>query len=106
MKQMTPGTLGSSKLLTQTLSFGDAKLNVVLMQPMSSALASPKANRTSATARKGDFIADLHLTERFGSGFPVFGRVSCIGARDARRMVYPTQRALEYVIAEPRDRDC
>src|SRR5579871_3248663 len=85
MKQRIPGTLGSSKLLTQTLSFGDARLNVVLMQPRLSALATPRAGSTSTTARKSDFIADLHLTDRFGQGFPV-GRVSRVGARDARRM--------------------
>jgi hypothetical protein len=30
MKQVTPGTLGSSKSLTQTLSFGESRLKVVL----------------------------------------------------------------------------
>src|SRR5579871_5849365 len=94
MKQMTPGTAGSSKLLTQTLSFGDTRLNVVLMQPISSALASAKADRISATARKSDFIADLHRTDCLSPGCPLFGRVSCIGARVARRMVHGPQRLL------------
>lgn len=37
MKQVTPGTSGSSKSLMQTLSFGESRLNVVLTQAKSSA---------------------------------------------------------------------
>src|SRR5215468_4549677 len=48
-KQTTPGTFGSSKALTQTLSFGDSRLKVVLMQGRSSALAVLAAT-TSAVA--------------------------------------------------------
>ena len=39
MKQVTPGTFGSSKSLTQTLSLGDVNLKVVLTQARSSARA-------------------------------------------------------------------
>src|SRR6476619_5320868 len=39
MQQVTPGTLGSSKSLTHTLSFGDGRLKVVLTQARSSARA-------------------------------------------------------------------
>src|ERR1700761_3789914 len=41
MWQTTFGTCGSSKSLTQTLSFGDSRLKVVLIQPRSSACAVP-----------------------------------------------------------------
>jgi hypothetical protein len=54
MKQVTPGTFGSSKSLTQTLSFGESRLKVVLTQDRSSAEATsiaasdkPAAARTS-----------------------------------------------------------
>src|SRR6476646_1565880 len=49
MKQVMPGTLSSSKLLTQTLSFGDSRLKVVLTQPTSSAFArfDSKSNKTT-----------------------------------------------------------
>src|SRR6266436_9403581 len=46
--QVTPGTLGSSKSLTHTLSFGDKRLNVVLMQPRSLACAVAGRARSAA----------------------------------------------------------
>jgi hypothetical protein len=61
MKQVTPGTLGSSKSLTHTLSFGDSRLNVVLMQARSSARAMPDAARNATAAAKSNLIADLHV---------------------------------------------
>jgi hypothetical protein len=51
MKQVTPGTLGSSKLLTQTLSLGDVNLKVVLTQARSSARARLAPTRNSTTGR-------------------------------------------------------
>src|SRR5260221_9480461 len=53
--QVTPGTLGSSKSLTHTLSFGDKRLKVVLMQPRSSALAAADRARSNAAARPNSF---------------------------------------------------
>src|SRR5262245_57576466 len=47
MKQVTPDTLGSSKSLTHTLSFGDSRLKVVLMQARSSTHARLDAARNS-----------------------------------------------------------
>ena len=58
---MTPGTLGSSNSLTHTLSFGDSKLNVVLTQTKSSALAMPVAARKSTVAAINNLIADLRV---------------------------------------------
>src|SRR5689334_1468139 len=68
MWQMTPGTRGSSKSLTQTLSLGDSRLKVVLTQARSSAwlrAVSPTsiANtpRTSTPAPNNSrFITDLY----------------------------------------------
>src|SRR6476659_9612978 len=61
MKQVMPGTFSSSKLLTQTLSFGDRRLKVVLTQPTSSAFV-PFNDRTNKTAQaKIILIPDLHL---------------------------------------------
>jgi hypothetical protein len=51
MKQVTPGTLGSSKLLTQTLSLGDVNLKVVLTQARSSARARLDAASNTITNR-------------------------------------------------------
>src|SRR6266851_4871436 len=59
MWQVTPGTFGSSKSLTQTLSFGDKRLNVVLMQPRSSALAVPERARKTQAARQKSFTCGL-----------------------------------------------
>jgi hypothetical protein len=73
MKQATPGTFGSSKLLTQTLSFGDTKLNVALIQPISSAHAFPKAAEMSTAASNNDFMTELPLTVCFGQGYSVHG---------------------------------
>src|SRR5579862_1235564 len=56
MWQATPGTLGSSKSLTQTLSFGESRLKVVLTQPMSSARAEPMTAKNSAAATRNNFI--------------------------------------------------
>ena len=51
MWQTTFGTCGSSKTLTQTLSFGDSRLNVVLTQSISAARAvPPSAQKSSAAA--------------------------------------------------------
>src|SRR5260221_11092372 len=52
MWQTTPGTRGSSKSLTQTLSLGDSRLNVVLTQARSSALpgaAKPATDRNATS---------------------------------------------------------
>jgi hypothetical protein len=51
MKQVTPGTLGSSKLLTHTLSLGDVNLKVVLTQARSSARARLDAASNTITDR-------------------------------------------------------
>jgi hypothetical protein len=45
-KQVTPGTFGSSKSLTQTLSLGVSRLKVVLTQARSSARATLDAARS------------------------------------------------------------
>src|SRR5512132_70195 len=57
MKQVTPGTLGSSKSLTHTLSFGDSRLKVVLTQARSSARARLVAARNSSTDRQSGLIS-------------------------------------------------
>src|SRR5260221_4832931 len=59
MWQVTPGTLGSSKSTTQTLSFGDKRLNVVLMQPRLSALAIPDKARKTQAERQNSFKCSL-----------------------------------------------
>src|SRR6478672_8392977 len=56
MKQVTPGTLGSSKSLTQTLSFGESRLKVVLTQDRSSAEATPIAASDKAAAARTTLI--------------------------------------------------
>jgi hypothetical protein len=56
MKQVTPGTLGSSKLLTQTLSLGEVNLKVVLTQAKSSARARLDAARNNIADRKSGLI--------------------------------------------------
>src|SRR5579875_260288 len=48
--QTTFGTCGSAKSLTQTLSLGDRRLKVVLMQPRSSACAVPPSEHRKRTA--------------------------------------------------------
>src|SRR5208282_1164444 len=50
--------------LTQTLSFGDSKLNVVLTQPISSALAEQEAAK-STNAAKSNLMSDLHQHDAF-----------------------------------------
>src|SRR5215469_12990315 len=45
MWQTTFGTCGSSNALTQTLSFGDSRLKVVLMQSISAARAVPASEQ-------------------------------------------------------------
>jgi hypothetical protein len=54
MKQVTPGTLGSSKSLTQTLSFGESRLRVVLTQDRSSAETAHRGSSAEATRQKGN----------------------------------------------------
>jgi hypothetical protein len=66
MKQVTPGTLGSSKLLTQTLSLGEVNLKVVLTQARSSARARLDAARNSIADRKSGLI-------RLSNGLPACG---------------------------------
>src|ERR1700730_12093993 len=66
MWQVTPGTFGSSKLETHTLSLGESKLNVVLMQLKSSARAIAGAATKSAVAIKHSFTFDLHFQGAFG----------------------------------------
>src|SRR3954452_19240998 len=61
IKQETPGTLGSSKLLTHTLSFGESRLKVVLTQPTSSAIAMLGAARMRAAPDRSRLVADFHL---------------------------------------------
>ena len=54
---MTPGTAGSSNWLTQTLSFGDSRLKVVLMQGRSSARAKPAAaSRSDRLSKDKDVV--------------------------------------------------
>src|SRR5260221_10830160 len=64
MWQVTPATLGSSKWLTHTLSFGDSRLKVVLMQPRSSALAGPDSARKTQAARYNSFKFGLPCRRR------------------------------------------
>src|SRR3984893_582908 len=52
MWQVTPGTLGSSKSATHTLSLGERKLNVVLMQLSSSARAKAGIAKRNTVAIK------------------------------------------------------
>src|SRR5262249_33728448 len=66
MWQTTPGTAGSSKSLTQTLSLGESRLKVVLMQPISSARAAPIAARSSSAVIESNLIAFLFLSEKKG----------------------------------------
>src|SRR5438477_96679 len=59
--QTMPGTRGSSKSLTQTLSLGESRLNVVLTQARSSARAGRTKTRADpisriATARENRFM--------------------------------------------------
>jgi len=61
MKQVTPGTFGSSKLLTQTLSFGDSKLNIVLTQTKSSALATLEAARSTNAAKSNLIPISIYM---------------------------------------------
>jgi hypothetical protein len=56
MKQVTPGTAGSSKSLMQTLSFGDSRLKVVLTQGKSSASAALDVATRKAAAAQGSLI--------------------------------------------------
>src|SRR5205807_1879535 len=55
MWQVTPGTLGSSKSATHTLSLGERKLNVVLIQLSSSARAKAGTATKSTVAIKHSF---------------------------------------------------
>jgi len=59
MKQVTPGTFGSSKSLTQTLSFGESRLKVVLTQDRSSAEATTLLR---ATNRQRQEQVSYHLS--------------------------------------------
>src|SRR3984893_16417002 len=59
MWQVTPGTLGSSKSATHTLSLGERKLNVVLMQLSSSARAKAGIATRNTVAIKHGFTFDL-----------------------------------------------
>src|SRR6185312_7307974 len=56
--QTTFGTCGSSKALTQTLSLGESRLKVVLMQSISAARAIPpnEQKSTAAAAIKSSLI--------------------------------------------------
>src|SRR5215469_15170824 len=56
MWQVTPGTLGSSNSLTQTLSLGESSLKVVLTQARSSARALPPAASNTAAAIKNGLM--------------------------------------------------
>src|SRR6185437_11111534 len=67
--QATPGTFGSSKTLTHTLSLGESRLNVVLTQSKSVASAGrmDKTASAASTARlKSSFmpISDLFVTHQ------------------------------------------
>src|SRR6202040_2514738 len=75
MWQVTPGTFGSSKSATHTLSLGERKLNVVLMQLKSSARAKAGAATKSTVAIKHSFTFDLHFQGAFG-GLRAFRPVS------------------------------
>src|ERR1700730_6939897 len=59
MWQVTPGTFGSSKSATHTLSFGERKINVVLMQLSSSARAKAGIATKSTVAIRHRFTFDL-----------------------------------------------
>src|ERR1700681_3456208 len=59
MWQGTPGTFGSSKSATHTLSLGERKLNVVLMQLSSSARAKAGIATRNTVAIKHSFTFDL-----------------------------------------------
>src|ERR1700730_3774644 len=66
MWQVTPGTFGSSKSATHTLSLGERKLNVVLMQLSSSARAKAGIATKSTVAIKHSFTFDLHFQGALG----------------------------------------
>src|SRR6266403_3741823 len=61
MWQTTPGTLGSSKSLTQTLSLGESRLKVVLTQARSSARARPGEAMLAKTSRIGSVARNASL---------------------------------------------
>src|SRR5215470_19295169 len=63
MWQVTPGTLGSSNSLTQTLSLGESSLKVVLTHARSSARARVDAARNRANAIKKSLMVYLPLAE-------------------------------------------
>jgi hypothetical protein len=69
MKQVTPGTLGSSNSLTQTLSLGDVNLKVVLTQLRSSARTTPDAARNRTVAKISDLILLSSFTRGAGAVF-------------------------------------
>src|ERR1700724_4045567 len=66
MWQVTPGIFGSSQAVTHTLSLGESKLNVVLMQLKSSARAKAGAATKSTIAIKHSFTFDLHFRGALG----------------------------------------
>src|ERR1035437_4401171 len=74
-----PGTCGSSKTLTHTLSFGESALNVVLTQPKSVARAELIDITTSAATKKSDFIRKSPLRHSLNSraGYPFVCRTIC-----------------------------
>src|SRR6476646_2135038 len=57
MKRVTPGTFGSSKSLTHTLSLGDSRLKVVLTQARSSARATLDAASSTTIAFNSNLIS-------------------------------------------------
>src|ERR1700734_2915652 len=68
MWQTMPGTFGSSKALTQTLSLGESTLNVVLTQLRSVARATPIDDTASAATMTSDFISAISALVRRVSG--------------------------------------
>src|ERR1035437_7476692 len=80
-----PGTCGSSKTLTHTLSFGESALNVVLTQPKSVARAELIDITTSAATKKIDFIRKSPLRHSINSraGYPFVCRTICNTTQDS-----------------------
>src|SRR5258707_10554840 len=97
MWQATPETLGSSKSLTQTLSFGDSRLNVVLTQPTSSAFATPDAARNSTAAIKNNRfiepISTLHCARDWEGGDGETAPPARAAESDAGGRILRTNRA-------------
>src|SRR5215212_1911677 len=73
--QATPGTFGSSKPLTHTLSFGPRNRNVVLRQPTSSADAGRISAADSSASINPSLLPIPPLPRRLPSGAAPAGSI-------------------------------